>query len=103
MSAAGNSAKWLLWSHHYQAEVLTQPESTNGELKHAEWDVWGWVGMDTVVYVVFDPTDSLAQAARSQQPGKYAGLPCRVFLVRRLERHWYTVRFYTDKEWRPNC
>jgi len=63
----------------------------------------GWAGQDTVVYVVFDPRDSLSQAAISHQPGKYDGIPCEVFLVRRLESHWYTVRFYTNSDWQTNC
>jgi hypothetical protein len=48
---------------------------------------------------VFDPTDSLTEAARSGQPGKYSGIPCEFFRVRRLESHWYTVQFYTDDDW----
>jgi hypothetical protein len=102
-SALGTSAKWLARSHQYKAAVLAQPDSTHGELKHVEWDGWGWGGQDTNVYLAFDPTDSLSQAASSHQPGKYKGIPCDVFLVRRLERHWYTVQFYTNQDWRPNC
>jgi hypothetical protein len=94
-----NRARWLVWSRSYKAEVLRQPNSANEELKHTEWDGWGWAGMDTTVYLVFDPTDLLSRAATSHQPGKYNGLPCEVFLVRRLERHWYTVQFYTDEWW----
>jgi hypothetical protein len=102
-SAIGSSARWLVRSHDYKAEVLAQPGSANRELKHVEWDGWGWAGQDTVVYVVFDPRDSLSQAAISHQPGKYDGIPCEVFLVRRLESHWYTVRFYTNSDWQTNC
>jgi hypothetical protein len=99
-----NYARWLVWSRFYKAEVLAQPNSANEELKHIEWDGWGWATMDTTVYLVFDPTDSLSQAARNRQPGKYSGIPCEVFLVRRLESHWYTVWFYTNYEWgRPSC
>jgi hypothetical protein len=102
-SAIGTRAKWLLRSRDYKAEVLAQPDSTIGELRHVEWDGWGWGGQDTVIYLVFDPTDSLSHAATSHQPGKYSGIPCEVFLVRRLESHWYTVWFYTNYEWRPKC
>jgi hypothetical protein len=99
-----NIARWMLWSHSYKAEVLAQPNSANEELKHIEWDGWGWAGMDTTVYLVFDPTDALSQAASSRQPGKYSGIPCEVFLVRRLESRWYTVWFYTNYEWgQPSC
>lgn len=102
-SALGSTAKWLARSHQYKAEVLALPEPTQGELKHVEWDGWGWGGQDTTVYLAFDPTDSLSQAASSHQPGKYNGMTCEVFLVRRLQSHWYTVQFYTNQDWRPNC
>ena len=102
-SALGTSARWLVRSHRYKAEVLALPDSTNGELKHVDWDGWGWGGQDTTVYLVFDPTDSLSQAASTHQPGKYNGIPCEVFRVRWLEHHWYTVQFYTNQDWRPDC
>jgi hypothetical protein len=101
-SMVGNTARWLVWSNQYKARVLAQPETPNGELKHVEWDGWGWGGQDTTVYLVLDPTDSLSQAASSHQPGKYNGIPCEVFLVRRVESHWYTVQFYTNQFWQGN-
>jgi hypothetical protein len=91
--------KWLLWSSEYKQHVLGQPAPTNGEFKHVEWDGWGWVGANTTIYLVFDPTDSLSTAAKSHQPGKFNGIPCTVPWVRRLQSHWYTVMFYTDKNW----
>ena len=93
----------LVWSRSYKAQVLAQPDSAINELKHIEWDGWGWAGMDTTVYLVSDPTDSLAGAANSQATGKYGGIPCEVVLVTRLEDRWYTVQFYTDRTWRPGC
>ena len=93
-----------MWSRSYKTEILAQPNPANEELKHIEWDGWGWARMDTTVYLVFDPTDSLSQAASNRQPVKYGGMPCQVFLVRRLESHWYTVWFYTNYEWgQPSC
>lgn len=53
-----NYARWQVWSRSYKAEVLAQPNSAIEELKHIEWDGWGWAGMGTTVYLVFDPTDS---------------------------------------------
>ena len=95
-----NAARWSLWSHWYKAEVLAQPEGANGELKHVEWDGWGFAGAgDTNVYLVFDPTNSLSGAARSHRPGKFNGIPCEVPLVSRLEDRWYAVLFYTDEGW----
>jgi len=94
-----SAGRWMLWSHDYKQTVLAQPTSANGDLKHIEWDGWGFAGSDTSVFLVFDPTDSLATAATSGQPGKFNGIPCDVFLVRRLESHWYTVQNYTDQSW----
>jgi hypothetical protein len=91
--------KWLLWSSEYKKQVLAQPAPTNGEFKHTEWDDWGWAGIDTTVYLVFDPTDSLLAAAKSHQPGKFNGIPCTVPWVHRMQSHWYTVMFYTDQDW----
>jgi hypothetical protein len=102
-SALGTTARSLVRSHQCKAEVLAQPETTTGELKHVEWDGWGWGGQDTTVYLVLDPTDSLSQAASSHQQGKYSGIPCEIFLVRRLEAHWDTVQFYTNHDWQHNC
>ena len=56
-------------------------------------------GQDTIVYLVFDPTDALSSAAKKHQPGKFSGIPCEVPLVDRIEEEWYTVRFYTDENW----
>jgi hypothetical protein len=98
-SVISNTARWGVESRQYKAQVLAQPESTTGLLRHIEWDGWGWAGQDTTVYLVFDPTDALSNAASSNRPGKYKGLPCEVFLVRRLENQWYTVQFYTNEWW----
>jgi hypothetical protein len=91
--------KWLVWSSEYKQQVLAQPDASNGDFKHIEWDGWGLSGIDTTIYLVFDPTDSLAAAAKSHQPGKFNGVPCKVPWVRRMESHWYTVMFYTDEDW----
>jgi hypothetical protein len=97
-----------LWSRQFKAEVLALPAPVNGELRHVEWEATGFAGVANVtVYLVFDPTDSLAAAAKRHSPGKFAGIPCEVFRVLRLESHWYSVLFYTDEAWgqrnRLNC
>jgi hypothetical protein len=98
--ALRETARWFAWSHEYKDEVLAQPTSSSGDLKHIEWDGWGFPGPgDTTVFLVFDPTDSLSTAAKSHQSGKFNGIPCKVFLVRRLESHWYDVLFFTDETW----
>jgi hypothetical protein len=71
----------------------------NGDLKHIEWDGWGFAGEESVVYLVFDPSDALSAVAPGKSPGKLAGIPCSVYRVRRFESHWYSVLFYTDTDW----
>jgi hypothetical protein len=93
------SIRWLLWSHNFKAEVLAQPAPVDGELRHMEWEATGFAGMDNFVYLVFDPTETLASAAKSHAPGKFSGIPCKVPRVLRLEDHWYSVPFYTDEVW----
>lgn len=96
------TARWLLGSPDFKAKVSAAPDSADGLLRHIEWDGWGWGGIDTVAYLVFDPKDSLSTAAGSHTPGKYAGLPCQVVRVRRMESHYYVVLFYTDQRWSSN-
>jgi hypothetical protein len=95
-----NAARWMVRSHWAKSEVLAQPQPANGELRHVEWDGWGFPGAgDTTVYLVFDPENSLATAAKSGKSGKYGGLPCEVYRVHRLQSGWYSVQFYTDEFW----
>jgi hypothetical protein len=94
------TGRWLLWSKEYKAKVLSQPTPSNEALRHIEWDGWGYAGVgNTIVYLVFDPNDSLLAAAKTHSSGKFGGLPCEVARVRRLEKNYYTVLFYTDTEW----
>jgi hypothetical protein len=89
-------ARWFLFSKGYKVQLLAQPESANGMLKHIEWDVWGFPGAgNTTVYLVVDPIDSLSLATKSHSSGKFAGIPCAVSRVRRLESHYYSALFYT--------
>jgi hypothetical protein len=103
-SSIRNAERWSVWSHRYKAEVLAQANSGSEELKHVDWDGWGFPGAgDTTVYLVFDPTNSLAAAARSHHPGKFPGIPCTVPRITRMESQWYAVLFYTDERWgRPH-
>jgi hypothetical protein len=91
--------RWSLWSRRYKNTLLAQRNSAEAELKHMEWDGWGFVGMDTTVYLVFDPTDSLSSAASTHQSGRFGGIPCKVPKVSRLENQWYAVTFYTNQYW----
>ncbi len=98
--ALHETAKWLAWSGDYKRQVLAQPASVNGALKHIEWDGTGFAGVAyNTVYLVFDPADTLSAAAGRQQSGKLSGIPCDVRLVRRLESHWYAILLYTDEFW----
>jgi hypothetical protein len=98
-SAVREAARWFLLSKAYKAKALAQPDSAGGELKHVEWDGWGWAGQDTTVYLVFDPNDSLATEVKDRPSGKFNGIPCEVPRIRRLERQWYSVMFYTETDW----
>jgi len=91
--------RWQLTKNAERASLLAQPNPPNHEFKHLDWDGWGFAGMDTEVYLVYDPADSLAPAADRGGPGRYAGIPCEVPRVRRLESHYYAVQFYTDTGW----
>jgi hypothetical protein len=92
--------RWLLWSHRYKAEVFAAPRPRSGELRHVHWDGWGFsFAGDTDVYLVFDPGDSLAFAAKHNLTGKVSGVPCEVDDVHRLEKDWYAVQLYTDETW----
>ena len=93
------AGRWFLWSRSFKAEVLAQPEPASRELRHVEWDGWGFAGADTQVYLVYDPSDSLSPAAKKHLPGKFGGIPCEVSRVRRLENQWYSAVFYTDTSW----
>src|SRR5664280_3012128 len=71
--------RWMLFSQRYKSELLAQPASANGELKHLQRDVWGWGPIGpTIVYLVFDPNDSLSTAAKSRRAGQFGGMPCEV-------------------------
>jgi hypothetical protein len=94
------SLRWFLWSNRFKAELLALPPPRPGEIRHIEWEATGFAGVaNDTTYVVFDPTDALYSAAQTGSPGKYNGIPCEVLKIRRLEAHWYSVRFYTDEVW----
>jgi len=93
-----SGVRWATWSGQYKNTLSRQSSSSRG-LKHVEWDSWGFVGMDTTVYLVFDPSDSLWMSASSHHPREARVLPCAVAGVTRLERDWYAVTFYTDQNW----
>lgn len=91
--------RWLFLSGIYKTRVFAQPIPANGQMRHTEWDDWGFAGESTTVFLAFDPTDSLARASHARPPIDASGLPCPVFRVRRLSSQWYAVFFYTDTYW----
>jgi hypothetical protein len=97
--------RWFLWSSQYENKVLAEPTPVNGDLKHIEWDGWGWGGQDFSVFLVFDPADSLSRPAQNHQSGKLNGIPCEVSGVRRMDSHWYIVFFdaYVDQSSWGSC
>lgn len=97
--ATKDAVRWFAWGWFLKAEVQDEPELSYSPLKHVEWDGWGFAGNDTTVYLVFDPKNTLATAAKTQSSGKFGDLPCEVYRVRRRESQWYTVQFYTDTDW----
>jgi hypothetical protein len=104
-SVARDQFRWGILSGAYKPRVAMRPKPSNNELKHVEWDGWGFAGMDTSVFLAFDPTDSLSGVVTaSRSSTKEHGLPCPVYRVHRLERRWYAVTFYTDTYWgQGNC
>jgi hypothetical protein len=97
-SLVRDHVRWLFLSGDYKARVLVQPAQADGGFRYAEWDVWGFLD-ETATFLVFDPTDSLAEALGAKPPVKARGLPCDVLRVRRLDRNWYAVLFYTGTYW----
>jgi hypothetical protein len=96
-----DDGKWLLKAGEYKKQVLAQPTSPRGDLKHIEWGGWGMAGQETTVFLVYDPADNLA-AVGADKPGKFEGIPCEVQSLRPLERNWYLATFYTNTDW-SNC
>ena len=93
---------WLVWSNRYKSEVLANSAAANGEFKHVEGDGDGWgsgVTGDWMGYVVFDPSDSLLAATKKNVPTEYRGIPCKVILMRRLEKQWYSVVLDMNQFW----
>jgi hypothetical protein len=98
--AIRETARWILWSREYEHQVLIQPASADGDLKHVVWDSSGFAGVaNDTAYLVYDPTDALSASASGNQATKMSGVPCTARAVRRLESQWYAVLFFTDQTW----
>ena len=94
-----DAVRWFAYGSVLKAEVLAEPDIPDTPLRHVEWEGWGFGGNDTTVYLVFDPKDTLATAAKERVSGKFGELPCEVYRIRQRENEWYTVQFYTNTDW----
>jgi hypothetical protein len=92
-------ARWLFHSSTYKSRLMNLPQFHKDELRHLEWEDWGWIGSHTTGYLVFDPSDTLSATAKNEHSHTRIGLPCEVARIQRLERQWYEVVFYTDTDW----
>jgi hypothetical protein len=97
--AMRDAVRWFAYGRVLKWEVLQQPEPMDASLRHVEWEGWGFAGSDTTVYLVFDPKNALATAAKNRTSGKLGALPCEVYRIRQRESQWYTVQFYTQTDW----
>jgi hypothetical protein len=99
---AGNyvrfETRWMMHRARFQHEVLVNADPGPG-LQHVMWDDWGMAGQATLSYLVYDPTDQLKNAAKTEHGRSSAELPHEVWEVWRLEPHWYSVVFYTNEGW----
>lgn len=92
--------RWDLGSWYYKKVVLDKPRLSNGGVQHIEWDGWGMAGAETKEYLAYDPTDTLAGKGNVVPPGIIGNTkPCEVWNIRRLQEHWYVVRFFTNEDW----
>ena len=96
-----NAIRWFLWSKSFKAEVLSQPDHSDKGWKHLECDGWGFAGAgDTSVYLVYNPSNLLEEASKTQFGGAVlTPTPRGVVHVQRLEKDWYSVVFPTDADW----
>ena len=75
------SLRWLLWSNRFKTELLLAPSPRRGELRHIEWQATGFAGVaNDTIYLVYDPTDALASAARVGSPGRTIAFPALIFI-----------------------
>jgi len=93
-----SEGRWLAESRSSKAKVLEAPPEPGSGMKWVVWDGWGELAQDTDVYLVFDPDDGL----RNYSPTRLSGLPKPVWKVQRLEKHWYSVTFFTGDGWWVN-
>ena len=87
--------RWLRHSKELKTEVLSSKQPEGNGLRHVEVDVFGARGYHTETHLVFSPDDELRNYSSTHR----AGLPCEVWKVRRLQKQWYSVTFYSGTSW----
>lgn len=92
------TGRWLFWSAEYKKQVLAKPLPPPGQLRYIEWDGWGFSGLETSNYLVFDPDDKLA-LVRPKTAGRFPEIPCSAAFIHPFEPHWYLVQYYTNSSW----
>jgi hypothetical protein len=92
-------ARWLFLSKSFKREVLHLVADPKNGLRYEEWDGWGMAGQDTIVFLIYDPTDELGEGLRNSSSGQFAAIARHTWHWERLERCWYSVTFYTNDPW----
>ena len=90
-------ARWLVASRKYTSLVLNQQPNPLTGLRYAEWDGWGWAGMDTSVELVYDPTDTLGREIKNNPRGRFTEVAEKTAFVQRLGPGWYSLTLYTGE------
>lgn len=92
-------ARWTIASSSYKSLVMQQTPDPLTGLRHAEWDGWGWAGMDTSVQLVYDPSGTLGAEIRHRSAGRFPEVARKTASVQRIALGWYSLTLYTNEEW----
>jgi hypothetical protein len=90
-------ARWLIASSSYKSQVIAQPITDPSGIRFIEWDGWGWAGMDTNVYLIYDPSDTLKFGAHKVQGKKSVEITEKAQFIQRLEHNWYSATLFTSE------
>ena len=90
-------ARWLISSGSYKSQVLSQPAADPSGIRFSDWDGWGWAGSSTDVFLVYDPSDTLASKVSQAKGKKSVEIIEKAQFIQRLERNWYSATLYTNE------
>lgn len=91
--------RWAFHASAYKRRLFARHDSDPNGMIYMDWDGWGMAGSDTEAYLVHDPTDRLRFSSRGRYGLRAQGLACEVWKIRRLEKEWYSVVFFTNEGW----